>query len=77
MDEKKVFDVINVYRDIFVNAKRLTTALKLDDEFTQSELKLLKQTVWKTRELQKKESNMSQDEGILFERLLADLIAEQ
>ena len=77
MDEKKVFDVINVYRDIFVNAKRLTTALKMDDEFTQSELKLLKQTVWKTREGQKKESNMSQDEGILFERLLADLIAEQ
>lgn len=77
MNEKKVFDVINVYRDLFVNAKRLQTALKMDDDFTKSEFQLLKQTVWETREAQMRESNMTLDEGMLFERLLVDLIAEQ
>ena len=74
MDHSKVDKVIQEYEELFIKCKRLTSVLKLDDEFTQSEIERLKRTVWNARNLQIAQSEMNSKEALLFKQKLFELI---
>ncbi len=77
MDHSKVDKVIQEYEQLFMNCKNLTSVLKLDDEFTRSELERLKRTVWNARNLQIAQSEMNSKEALLFKQKLFELIYKQ